>query len=696
MAPLLRSTGAMTLRVAFVGAGRMARQHLHALRRVKTPHLVVGVHDAHPGAARALGALAGVPAYDSLTDLLREARPQVVQVCTPPGAHFGPARAALEAGAHVYVEKPFVETAADAAALLVLARDRRKLVCAGHQLLRDPSFTRLMVHARALGPAVQVDSAFAFRPPGLSPETASPEALAAQLIDILPHPLYTLIEALERLAPGGGPVAVTSVDASPADLHALLTAGEVVGRLTISLRARPVASTLTVSGAGGTLTADFVRGVLIGAGNPGTEPLEKILNPLLEGSQLIVRTVRALARRFTSGGAYPGLAELIGDFYAAAASGRASPVAPRHLVRVTQISEELAGEVRASAARVRAARLAPPDVLPVAPVAVLTGARGFLGRELARELAARGFAVHGTSRTPDETQASVHAWVKADLSRRVPPEALAGAAVVVHAAAETAGSFAEHQANSVEATRNLLAAMHAGGVTSLVYVSSLSVLRPPSTPWERQDERTPLAPHARKLGAYAWGKCQAERVVLEEAGALGIRVCVVRPGALVDAQRPELPGLVGRRLFGDWHLGFGRPGLPFAVAEVRRAAAAIAWCAEHFEEAPPVVNLMDPDVATRRELLGRLRACGWRGRMVWVPIPLFAALVTAARWGLALVRLQRPAPLAVWSVLRPRRYDASLGARLLVAATAVREPRRSPYPLQEAGGDLSLAGEAAG
>src|SRR2546425_4073013 len=35
---------------------------------------------------------------------------------------------------------------------------------------------------------------------------------------------------------------------------------------------------------------------------------------------------------------------------------------------------------------------------------------------------------------------------------------------------------------------------------------------------------------------------------------------VIRPAALVDWTNPEMPGLVGRRLFGSWHLGFGRPG----------------------------------------------------------------------------------------------------------------------------------------
>jgi len=213
-------------------------------------------------------------------------------------------------------------------------------------------------------------------------------------------------------------------------------------------------------------------------------------------------------------------------------------------------------------------------------------------------------------------------------------------------------------------------------VSRLVYVSSLSVLRPPRTPWERLDEHTPLTRRdARQYGPYVWGKTEAERVVSAEAPALGIEPRVLRPAALVDWRHPELPGLVGRRLFGRWHLGFGRPGLPFAVCEVRAAAAVVAWSAAHFEDAPPVLHVIDDAIPTRRRLLGLFHERGWRGRVFWVPIPLFTLLVQAARYAIALPTLRRPARLALWSILRPRRYDAGLVS--LILARASQEPARA-------------------
>ena len=261
-----------------------------------------------------------------------------------------------------------------------------------------------------------------------------------------------------------------------------------------------------------------------------------------------------------------------------------------------------------------------------------------------------------------------------------PPEAFAGASVVVHAAAASSGGYREHERNTIEATGHVLRAMHRAGCARLLYVSSLSALRPPRKLRERQDENTPLAsPSCRELGPYTWGKTAAEHLVSTEAPRLGIAIRVLRPGALVDYRAPEVPGLLGRRLFGRWHLGLGRPGLPFAACEVGQAATAVAWCAEHFDQAPPAANLLDPRITTRAQLLRAFRAHGWSGRMLWLPISVFAGLVTAARVGLGITAGRLPARLKVWSIFRPRRYDPSVGARLLAAATA--EAAGSVFPV---------------
>jgi nucleoside-diphosphate-sugar epimerase len=258
-------------------------------------------------------------------------------------------------------------------------------------------------------------------------------------------------------------------------------------------------------------------------------------------------------------------------------------------------------------------------------------------------------------------------WVSADLSQGLSADALAGAEVVVHAAAEVAGGFPEHQRNSVQATQQLLRTMRAAGVRRLVHVSSLSVIEPPRGR-ERQSETTPRPLDSRVFGPYTWGKCAQEDVLEQEASALGIETRIVRPGALIDPDEPEFPGLMGRRLIGPWHLGLGRPGLPIAVIDVDRCADAIAWCVRHFDEAPPVVNLLDPSIRTRADLIEHLGRRGWTGRVIWVPISFLAAGVTMARTALSLAKGKWPESMKAWSILRPRRYDARLAAALMEAS----------------------------
>lgn len=675
------------MRVAFIGAGNMAGHHLQALTRVPTPHVVVGVQDVQAHAAQAFAGRAGAQtqAFTAVSDLLEQTRPDLVHVCTPAGKHFEAARQALQAGAHVYVEKPFVETPEEAEALFGLARAGRGgglLICAGHQLLRDPAYQQLMRKAATLEPVTVVDSWFSFRPPRLDPQRAPAAALSRQLLDVLPHPLYVLVAALERCGSQQTSIEISHVTATPTDLYALLRRGDVTGRLAVSLRARPVASTLTMAGANGSRTVDFVRSILLGAANEGTSPIEKIANPFVEAAQLTWRNATSLIRRVTRGVEYPGLAELLGDFYAAAAARGRSPVSVDHLRRVTMVYEQLA-------ATVRTAITGPPMPSPLSmtstngprPLAVVTGAGGFFGRAISRELTRRGFRVRGLGRSERPDDPHVHEWCRVDLAKEIEPGILTGAKVIVHAAAETAGGFDAHERNSVGATRELLRAMTAAGIRRLIHISSISVLRPPRPFWERQAEHTALAQDAEQLGPYTWGKCAAEELVARAHARGHIEARIIRPAALIDWEHLELPGLMGRRLFGRWHLGLGRPGLPFAVCDVATAATVVAWSAQDFDKAPPVLNLLDPAIATRAQLLERFREHGWHGRMLWTPISLLAGAALTARYMMGLIRRERPRPLAIWSLLRSRRYDPALARQILVAA---RDKTASAHPAKPA------------
>ena len=94
---------------------------------------------------------ADIPRFEDYGQALAELKPDAVSINTWSDTHADFAVAAMEAGAHVFVEKPLAETVEDAERVVATAqRTGRKLVV-GYILRHHPSWTRLVELARTLG-----------------------------------------------------------------------------------------------------------------------------------------------------------------------------------------------------------------------------------------------------------------------------------------------------------------------------------------------------------------------------------------------------------------------------------------------------------------------------------------------------------------------------------------------------------------
>lgn len=95
------------IRVAIVGTGGIARAHIQALQALSDQATVVGVTDVDQAKSAEFSARHQVRSYPSLAGLLAAGPPpDLVSVCTPPGAHAGVTLSCLQAGSSVLVEKP--------------------------------------------------------------------------------------------------------------------------------------------------------------------------------------------------------------------------------------------------------------------------------------------------------------------------------------------------------------------------------------------------------------------------------------------------------------------------------------------------------------------------------------------------------------------------------------------------------------
>jgi predicted dehydrogenase len=134
------------LKVGIVGCGKIADAHAGQIGRIAGCE-IVGVCDREPLMARQLWERFPIKGYfGDVNELLQEAKPDVVHITTSPESHFDLARLCLEAGCHVYVEKPFTLFEEDARTLISLAEDKRLKITAGH----DDQFTHVARRMRAL------------------------------------------------------------------------------------------------------------------------------------------------------------------------------------------------------------------------------------------------------------------------------------------------------------------------------------------------------------------------------------------------------------------------------------------------------------------------------------------------------------------------------------------------------------------
>lgn len=148
-------------RVAIVGCGMVADQHADQLHYLKGCELV-GACDTDELMARQLADRFRIPnVFKDASEMLHSGIVDAVHITTPPQSHFVLARLCLEAGCHVFLEKPFTMNAVEADELLEMARVKGLRITVDHNLQFTPEALRLRQLVREgflAGPPVHIES----------------------------------------------------------------------------------------------------------------------------------------------------------------------------------------------------------------------------------------------------------------------------------------------------------------------------------------------------------------------------------------------------------------------------------------------------------------------------------------------------------------------------------------------------------
>ncbi|MFC6489989.1 Gfo/Idh/MocA family protein [Nitratireductor sp. GCM10026969] len=136
------------LRVVVAGLGNMGRSHALAYHRNPGFEIAALVNRS---SVELEGELAEYAVERAFEEALKREKPDVASINTYSDSHADYAVMALEAGCHVFVEKPLATTVNDAERVVAAAKANGRKLVVGYILRHHPSWQRLIAEARALG-----------------------------------------------------------------------------------------------------------------------------------------------------------------------------------------------------------------------------------------------------------------------------------------------------------------------------------------------------------------------------------------------------------------------------------------------------------------------------------------------------------------------------------------------------------------
>ncbi len=354
------------LRVALIGCGKIADEHVRAIRRVGNCEIVAAC-DREPLMADQIADRLGIAGrFSDTKEMLLAAKPDVVHITTPPQGHYPLAKQCLEAGCHVYIEKPFTITAADAISLVQLAQDRSCKLTAGHNL----QFTLEMLEMRRLvrtgflgGKPVHLESHFSYGlddtsyvGPMLGTRNHWVRQLPGQLFhNILSHGIARLAEFLDA--------ELEEVIASAHQSARLRQLGgqEVLDELRVLIRDRlgttaffcfstqiaPGLSQLRICGPKNSIVVDQMSGSVIRQRSGSYKSyLTYFVPPFVAAAEQLKNAARNITNFLTQRlHQDAGIKELVDQFYESIRTSGPPPLPYREIILTAQIMDRIFAQV---------------------------------------------------------------------------------------------------------------------------------------------------------------------------------------------------------------------------------------------------------------------------------------------------------------------------------------------------------------
>lgn len=355
----------MPLSVAIVGCGKIADGQVEEIAKMPELARVVAVCDREGIMAEQMSLRYGIPAhYDDFARMMRVERPDVVHITTPPGSHLALARAAIDAGAHVFVEKPLTFHLQDSKALVDHAVAAGKKLTIGYTYHFDPPAIELreMRERGVLGDVVHVEGFFGYGLGGPFGKVLMGDArhwvhgLPGKLLhNNIDHLLNKALEFIPdeepRIVAIGNKLRPERFGDSRDDfcdeLRVMIAGARTTFHGTFSAHVKPHNHFLRVYGTKATVHADFVaRTVTLEPDASLPSAIGRVVPAFQHGARFLKEGARNVARFARSDfHFFSGLHHLIRAYYESIAQGTPPPISYSDMLRVSAWLDEIFRQV---------------------------------------------------------------------------------------------------------------------------------------------------------------------------------------------------------------------------------------------------------------------------------------------------------------------------------------------------------------
>jgi predicted dehydrogenase len=349
------------IKIGLIGCGQIADAHFQQIARIPTAE-VVAVCDLEPLLARQAAERFNVPKqFLDVEAMLSDCDLDVVHVTTPVHTHAPIAKLALDAGKHVYVEKPFSVDAAEARDVLDTARRNNRLVCVGHDQLFDPVWVEALeiVDSGQLGKFQHVDSWLGYPISGPFGKlvTADPDHWVRRLPgglfqNTISHPLYRITELLDTPIPRVDAAWFSKIPEIPfpTELRVQLRGKSVTGNLIFTSTSKPSHRMVRIHGSEAGIEVDLNSQLIrFDKANRFPGALGKLESAWRQRSEA-AGNFRKTIKRFLKGKIhyFEGMKELFDRFYKAVESNGEPPVAFDEIESFTALMDRIFDSARES------------------------------------------------------------------------------------------------------------------------------------------------------------------------------------------------------------------------------------------------------------------------------------------------------------------------------------------------------------